>query len=199
MRAHPLTHCLTRHIAAHLLPHRVVGVRLKGVVWALELAKGAAGRPGGGGRVRPARPDDGPPRRARRSGVCERQVDKKAVRSPMHGRGPRWAQFLTFSVFLVDFCVFLLVLCHSRCPCACFKPLWAVRKGKGLSFLYFLSRVTGWARAEVGTFSDYFRLLGRICVFRLVLCHTALLGVRVHVSSPCERSEEVRGRHAITF
>ena len=64
-------------------PHRVVGVRLKGVVWALELAKGAARRPGGGGRVRPARPDDGPPRRARGSGVCERQVGKKAVRSRM--------------------------------------------------------------------------------------------------------------------
>ena len=59
--------------------------------------------------------------------------------------------------------------------------------------------MTGWQRAEVGTFSDYFRLLGRICVFRLVLCHTALLGVRVHVSSHCGRSEEVRDRHAITF
>ena len=84
LRARARTLCPTHapH-SPHLHPHRVVGVRLKGVVWALELAKGAARRPGGGGRVRPARPDDGPPRRARGSGVCERQVDKKAVRSRM--------------------------------------------------------------------------------------------------------------------
>ena len=55
---------------------------------AFELAKGAAGKPGGGGLVRPARPDDEPPRKARRSGVCERQVAKKAAKSRMaKGRG----------------------------------------------------------------------------------------------------------------
>ena len=52
------------------------------------------------------------------------------------GKGPRWAQFLTFFVFLVEF------VC------------------------------SGW------------------------LCD--ILSVRAHVLSPCGRSEEVRGRHAIT-
>ena len=26
--------------------------------------------------------------------------------------------------------VFLLAVCHSRSPCACFKPLWLVRGGQ---------------------------------------------------------------------
>ena len=53
----------------------------------------------------------------------------------------------------------------------------------------FWSRVTGWQRAEeeVGTVSDLFRLLGRLCVFLLVC---VILCVRVHVPSPCERSGE---------
>ena len=51
--------------------------------------------------------------------------------------------------------------------------------------------------AEVGTVSDVFRLLGRECVCSFWFC--VILEVRVHVSSPCGRSGDVRGRHAITF
>ena len=52
--------------------------------------------------------------------------------------------------------MFRLVVFHTRCSCARFKPLWAVRGGQGPSCLYFLSRVTGWARVEMVTFSDIF-------------------------------------------
>ena len=34
--------------------------------------------------------------------------------------------------------VFLLVLCHAKCPCACFEPLWAVRGGQGSTCCHFL-------------------------------------------------------------
>ena len=48
-------------------------------------------------------------------------------------------------------------------------------------------------RAEVGTVSDFFRLLGRICVFRLVVCHRR---------SPCASFGpmwSVRGCQGATF
>ena len=32
---------------------------------------------------------------------------------------------------------FLLVLCHTRCPCACFEPLWSVRGCQGATFYHF--------------------------------------------------------------
>ena len=34
--------------------------------------------------------------------------------------------------------VFLLVVCHSRSPCACFKPMWSVRRGQGPTCYHFL-------------------------------------------------------------
>ena len=150
LRARARTLCPTHapH-SPHLHPHRVVGVRLKGVVWALELAKGAARRPGGGGRVRPARPDDGPPRRARGSGVCERQVDKKAVRSRM-GEGRDGHSFFIFFVFLLDIVCSCWFSVNSGCPCASFRPLWAVRIGKGPSFLYFLEASDRMAKGRDG-------------------------------------------------
>ena len=88
------------------------------------------------------------------------------------GKGPRWARFLTFSVFLVErvcsfwFYVILEVRVHVSSPCG--------RSGevRGRYSITFFSRVTGWQRAEVGTGSDVFRLLGRICVLLLVLRHT---------------------------
>ena len=54
----------------------------------------------------------------------------------------------------------------------------------------------GWRRVEIGTFSDLFRLLGRIWVF---LLFWEILEVRVHLLGPCGRSGEVRSRHAITL
>ena len=74
-----------------------------------------------------------------------------------------------FFCLLARQCVLLLVLCNSRCPCACFRPLWAVRIGKVRHSYTFWSRVIGWRRVEMGTFYDLFRLLGRIWVFLLVL------------------------------
>ena len=38
--------------------------------------------------------------------------------------------------------VFWLVVCDSRSPCACFKPMWSVRRGQGTTFYHFWSRVT---------------------------------------------------------
>ena len=35
-------------------------------------------------------------------------------------------------------CVFRLVVFHSRSPCACFKPMWSVRGGRGTTFYHFL-------------------------------------------------------------
>ena len=55
------------------------------------------------------------------------------------GEGPRWARFLTFLFRLLGrIWVFLLVLCHTKCPCACFEPLWAVRGGQGSTCCHFL-------------------------------------------------------------
>ena len=54
------------------------------------------------------------------------------------GKGPRWARFLTFLRLLGRICVFLLVLCHTKSPCACFKPLCAVRRGQGPTCYHFL-------------------------------------------------------------
>ena len=34
--------------------------------------------------------------------------------------------------------VFLLVLCHAKCPCACFEPLWSVRGCQGPTCYRFL-------------------------------------------------------------
>ena len=34
--------------------------------------------------------------------------------------------------------VFLLVLCHAKCPFACFEPLWSVRGGQGPTCYHFL-------------------------------------------------------------
>ena len=148
------------------------------------------------------------------------------------------------------FYVILEVRVHVPSPCG--------RSGevRGRCSITFFSRVTGWQRAEVGTVSDFFRLLGRICVFRLAVFHSrsqcasfgpmwsvrrgqgltcyhfmepshrmgegprwarfltffaslvevgcfcwlcVIVEVRVHVSSPCGRSGDVRGRRSITF
>ena len=39
---------------------------------------------------------------------------------------------------LVRSWVFLLVVCDSRSPCACFKPMWSVRGCQGTTFYHFL-------------------------------------------------------------
>ena len=87
------------------------------------------------------------------------------------GEGSRWAHFLTCSVSLVEFgcscwsCVMLRVRMHVLGPCG--------RSGdvRVRHAITFRSRGTGWRSAEAGTVSDLFRLLGRIWVFLLVLCH----------------------------
>ena len=61
---------------------------------------------------------------------------------------------------------FVMVRVHVSSPCG---RSGQVRVRYSITFF---SRVTGWQRAEVGTISDVFRLLGRMCVFLLVLCHT---------------------------
>ena len=71
------------------------------------------------------------------------------------------------------------------------------RSGADMLSLYGAESPDG-RRAEVGTFSDFFRLLGRI----IFVCSGWLyfiVEVRVHVSSPCGRSGDVRGRRSITF
>ena len=30
-----------------------------------------------------------------------------------------------------------VVLCHAKCPCACFEPLWSVRGGQGPTLYHF--------------------------------------------------------------
>merc|ERR1712086_917689 len=79
--------------------------------------------------------------------------------------------FLTCFVSLVEFgcscwsCVMLSVRVHVLSPCG--------RSGdvRGRHAITFRRRVIGWRRVEMGTVSDLFRLLGRIWVFLLVLCH----------------------------
>ena len=72
------------------------------------------------------------------------------------GRGPRWAQFFTFFVFLVDFVcsswlyIILCVRVHVSSPCG---RSGEVRVRHSITFW---SRVAGWQRAEVGTVSDFF-------------------------------------------
>mgnify|MGYP004274064437 CR=1 FL=1 len=43
-----------------------------------------------------------------------------------------------FFRLLVRSWVFLLVVCDSRSPCACFKPMWSVRGCQGTTFYHFL-------------------------------------------------------------
>ena len=58
-------------------------------------------------------------------------------------RGTRWRRAEGGTVsdsfrLLGRIWVFLLVLCHAKCPCACFEPLWAVRGGQGSTCCHFL-------------------------------------------------------------
>ena len=86
------------------------------------------------------------------------------------GKGPRWARFLTFFASLVEvvcsgWLYFIVeVRVHISSPCG---RSGEVRVRHAITVW---SRVTGWQRAGVGTVSDLFRLLGRSCVFRLVVC-----------------------------
>ena len=102
-----------------------------------------------------------------------------------------------FFRLLVRSWVFLLVVCDSRSPCACFKPMWSVRRGQGPTCYHFMepSHRMGegprWAR-----FLTFFASLVEVGCF-CWLC--VIVEVRVHVSSPCGRSGDVRGRRSITF
>ena len=69
------------------------------------------------------------------------------------------------------------------------------RSGSDMLSLYGAESPDG-RRAEVGTVSDFFRLLGRIRVSGWLYF---IVEVRVHLSSPCGRSGDVRGRRSITF
>ena len=98
---------------------------------------------------------------------------------------------------LVRSWVFLLVVCDSRSPCACFKPMWSVRRGQGPTCYHFMepSHRMGegprWAR-----FLTFFAsLVEFVCSGWLYF----IVEVRVHVLSPCGRSGDVRGRRSITF
>ena len=91
--------------------------------------------------------------------------------SPDGRIGPRWAHFLTCFVSLVEFgcsCWFCVMLSVRLQVLSRFGRSGDVRSRRSITFR---SRGTGWRRAEVGTVSDLFRLLGRIWVFLLVLCH----------------------------
>ena len=86
--------------------------------------------------------------------------------------GPRWARFLTLFASLVEvgcfcwLCVIVEVRVHVSSPCG---RSGEVRVRHAITFW---RRVIGWRRVEMVTFSDFVRLLGRSCVFLLVVCHT---------------------------
>ena len=84
------------------------------------------------------------------------------------GKGPRWARFLTCFASLVEFGCSFWFWDHD----GGWDPNVSNMDHRGRHAITFWSRGTGWQRAEVGTVSDFFRLLGRICVFMLVPCHT---------------------------
>ena len=118
------------------------------------------------------------------------------------GKGSGWARFLTFRLFVslvevVCSCwlyVILEVRVHVSSPCG-----WS-GEVRGRYDITFWSRVTGLRRAEVGTVSDFFRLLGRIGVFLLVVCHTKCQCACFKPLWAVRGGQgPTRGRHAITF